>query len=121
MVTNNLGNAMELPYKPKSVFHRMGGKVVEITSIGHRTEKPEDGRSRDYWFFTGSVLWDDAEAQRDHTMIEMGSVCADTPEGHAEINGLADLMMEYLNTHGVWCDKGPHEGWYAHREKRRAA
>jgi len=113
---------MELPFKPAHVLHNHGGKVVEITGIGHKTDKPQSGYSRDYWFFIGRVQWDDTGKIGDSGHIDIGWLCHDSPEGFEEIKGLAALMTDYLNKHGEWCDgKSKHEGWYAHRKERSAA
>ncbi len=111
---------MQLPYKPKAVLHTHGAKVVEVTGMGHKTDKPQDGYSRDYWFFIGRLQWDDTGKIGAEGHIEMGWLCADTEEGRSEINELCGLMNEYLREHGEWCrdGKSKHEGWYAHRKNR---
>lgn len=114
---------MQLPYKPKNVMHRNGGKILEVTEIRIQLEKPTEGNSRDCWYFMGRVQWNDGSGQADKLHpIDMYSLCADDQAGQAEITELGAVMMAYLKEHGVWNDKGPHRGWYAHRtEKRRAA
>jgi hypothetical protein len=114
---------MQLPYKPTNVFHRHGGKITEVTEIRHQTEKPSDGYSRDAWYFMGRVQWDDGSGSDDRLHpIDPPMLCSDTPEGHAEISALGDVMMKYLSGHGEWSKSKPHQGWYAHdRKQRRAA
>ena len=108
---------MQFPYKPQAVFNKMGGQVIEITGVGHKTDRPQMGYSRDYWFYTGSVRWDDnGKISTGH--IEPAALCADTKEGHDEINALSALMMEYLHKNGKWNNEGPHQGWYAHRKAK---
>lgn len=114
---------MKLPYTPANILHRHGGRVLEITGIGHKIDRPQMGYSRDYWFYLGRVAWDDGSGdQKKIRQIEPFSLCASSPEGFAEINAVSDLMMEYLGEHGEWCDsKSKHEGWYAHNRKERLA
>ena len=109
---------MEFPYTPKNVLHAHGGKIVEITGCGHKTDRPQLGYSRDWWFFIGRVQWDDTGKLGERGHIEPGVLCGDT----AEINELLGAMNAYLRKHGEWCDsKSKHEGWYAHRKERIAA
>ena len=113
---------MKLPYKPTSLEHRHGGKILEIVEIKHQADKPRDGHSTDSWYFIGRVQWDDGSGDPTKlSPIDMLCICADSPEGHDEINTLSTLMMDYLNEHGEWCEKGSHKGWYAHRKVRSAA
>jgi len=114
---------MKLPYKPTNVYHRHGGAILEVTSIRHQTDKPRDGRSRDAWYFMGRVKWRDGSGDESKLHpIDAPMMCADTDEGHAEIRGLSELMMEYLREHGDWCGRGSkHEGWYAHRKAKATA
>ncbi len=112
---------MNFPFQPKAVLHRGGGVVVEITGIGHKTDRPQGGYSKDYWFYLGQVRWGDTgKTGEPNRHIEPGSLCADTPEGMNEIRELSDAMMAYLNKHGGW-DVGKNQGWYAHRKERSAA
>lgn len=111
------------PFKPEHLLNKHGGKIVEITGIEHRTERPAGGFSRDYWFFTGSVLWEDTgRVNKGH--IDPGFICWNggsaagltTPSpGQQEWNQISDKMMEYLNKNGVWSSEPPHDGWYANR------
>ena len=111
---------MKLPYTPKAVFNKMGGQIVELTGIKHVLDRPQYGHSRDYWVWLGKVRWDDGKVSTG--TIDCGALCAETKEGHDEINDLSGLMVEYLNKHGQWCDsKSGHEGWYAHRKAKAAA
>lgn len=109
---------MKLPYAPKKVFHKHGGRVLEITAIGHALDKARDGHSRDYWHYFGRVKWNDGTGGQRQLEIAPWALCADCPEGQAEINELSALMNEYLAANGTWSDKGPHRGWYAHRKKK---
>ena len=111
---------MQLPYRPTNVFHRHGGKIVEVVEIRIQKEKPSGGYSRDAWYFMGRVKWNDGSGSDDKLCpIDMPMLCTDTPYGHVEINGLSDLMMAYLNEHGEWRKSKP-QGWYAHRETKTA-
>jgi hypothetical protein len=109
---------MKLPYKPTAVYHRHGGKILEVTEIRHQTEKPSGGYSRDAWYFMGRVRWDGSGTGDKLRPIDMPMLCSDTPEGQDEIRGLSDLMMAYLREHGEWFETNPHKGWYAHRRAR---
>jgi hypothetical protein len=107
---------MQLPYKPLNVLHNHGAKVVEIVSVGHKTDKPQGGYSRDYWFYIGRLQWDDTGKVGDVGNIDPGWLCSDTQEGRQEINDLSKLMMDYLHQNGEWFEDGKHQGWYAHRK-----
>ena len=114
---------MQFPFEPKAVEHKHGGKIVRITGIGHGTEKPRDGMSRDYWHFYGDVRFADAGKVSAGLEIAPWALCQDSEEGRAEIVLLMAAMNEYLAEHGQWCDsKSKHEGWYANERKisRRA-
>ena len=114
---------MQFPYTPKAVFNKMGGRIMEITGVGHKTDKPQDGYSRDYWFYIGRVKWDDTGKTGAEGHIEPGAMCADTQEGFDEINTLSEALMAYLRERGEWfrAGKSKHEGWYAHRKNRVTA
>lgn len=113
---------MQLPYTPKNILHRHGGRVLEITGIQHQKDKPRGGYSRDYWEWRGRVRWEDGSGDTSkETHIDPRCLVTDSPEGHAEINELGGLLMDYLREHGEWFDDGKHKGWYAHRKERSAA
>lgn len=110
---------MQFPFKPTAVFHKHGGRILEVTGIAHQVEKPRNGYSQDAWWFVGRVEWSDGSGSPDKLHpIDAPMLCADTPEGHAEINAMGDLMMAYLREHGEWRDAKP-RGWYAHRPTKR--
>ncbi len=117
---------MQFPFKPQHTFHKHGGKIILITGIGHEVERPQDGYSKDYWFYTGRMKWDDTGRVdvSDHR-IYAHDLCADDKAGHDEINMISEAMMAYLNEHGEWYDSKPHQGWYANvrteRQKRVTA
>lgn len=110
---------MQLPYKPSNVLHNHGGTIVEITGIEHKTDRPQQGYSRDYWFYVGRVRWDD-NGQESAGHIDPGNMCSDTQDGFKEIVALNELMMAYLNANGEWRESGP-QGWYAHRKTKAKA
>jgi hypothetical protein len=122
MLVSIKGGFMQFPYKPKAVDHKHGGHITEITGLGHVTDKPKEGRSRDYWHFFGNVTWRDG-TQSKGIEIAPYALCQDSDEGHAEVIELMEAMNAYLREHGEWCDsKSKHEGWYAHeRAVRRRA
>ncbi|MCW5631918.1 MAG: hypothetical protein KIT17_01145 [Rubrivivax sp.] len=99
---------------PKTLFHRHGGKIVKVHGIAHCQCKPDQGRSRDYWYFECDVLWDDSGTEDTHE-VEPFKLGCDDPPGNAELKALMEAMNAYLLEHGAWYDTGPHEGWYAHR------
>lgn len=110
---------MQLPYKPQSLFHSFGGRILEITKIVVQTERPSGGHSRDFWYFIGKIEWNDGSGKPDTLHpIDMYLLCCDDDTGRAEVRALSDLMMAHLNEHGVWNDKGPHQGWYANRSAK---
>jgi len=110
---------MKLNFKPTAVFNRMGGQIIEITGIGHKTDWPQQGYSRDYWFYIGTVKWDDTgKTSTGH--IEPAALCADSQAGHDEINEISKKMNDYLAAHGTWNETAP-RGWYAHRKEKATA
>ncbi|MEO6588959.1 MAG: hypothetical protein ABIP06_06495 [Pyrinomonadaceae bacterium] len=108
---------MQFPYIPKRIFVR-GGKLVEITGISHTLDRPQDGYSRDYWYYLGRTQWsDNGKTDEKPRHVYPYDLCYDEDaevESKAEINALSKAMMDYLRKHGTWCDgKSKHEGWYA--------
>ena len=106
-----------LPFDPQHILHKHGGRITRIVSIGHETDRPQDGYSRDFWFYNGCVTWGDGSgnpAKVGH--IYPYDLCADGDEGLAEINAISELMMQYLADHGSWDPvvKGKAiNGWFA--------
>ena len=116
---------MEFPYAPAHVHHKAGGKITLITGISHTCDKPEDGRSRDYWYFTGNIEWRDGGKSK-NAQIPPYSVCYSDDAGKPAVDMLMDALNEYLLANGEWFHgKGKHEGWCANNRpqasKRRAA
>lgn len=115
---------MNFPHEPMFTFHKHGGKIIRITGLGHGTDKPAGGRSRDFWHFFGDVQWYDG-TKSEGVEIAPWALCYDSDneaQGRAEIDWLLGAMNEYLAANGDWC--GPetkHQGWYARRPKKEAA
>lgn len=113
---------MKLPVELKHTMHKHGGRIVRITAIGHEANKPQDGYSRDGWWFVGDVDWFDG-TKSDGIEIAPWAACYD--EGNrTEVDALGDLLMEYLLANGDWYGpKSGHQGWYANERpkvRRRA-
>ncbi len=89
--------------KPKHLFHKMGGRIVEIHGVGHRTLEKVP-----YWFFLCDVKWDDTGKTREGIEVLPDRLCADQsiPEATAELDEAMKALNEHLRTHGKWLDKG---------------
>lgn len=111
---------MKFPFQPTAVFNVHGGQVIEVTGVGHRIVRPDGGYSRDYWFYTGTVKWEDT-GKTSEGHIDAGFLCADTVKGQEEIRDMSVAMMEYLNANGVWSAEGKPQGWYANDRKKHKA
>ncbi len=113
---------MEFPVNLKYTYHKHGGNITRITSIGHGEDKPQDGRSRDYWFFVGEVKWNDGTKSKG-IEIAPWAVCYHDEEKKNEVLELMAELNDYLAKHGKWYrgSKSGHEGWYATRSKKRRA
>lgn len=111
---------MKFPFKPTAVYNVHGGQIVEVTGVGHRIERPQGGYSRDYWFYTGTVKWDDT-GKTNEGYIDAGFLCADTQKGMDEIREMSEAMMAYLNANGAWSGEGKPDGWHAHDRKKNKA
>lgn len=111
---------MEFPFSPTTLFHKFGGTITTIHGVGHTTDKPQDGRSRDWWWFDVTVDWKDGKPPSRHE-IEAWKLVAEDPPNNPEFKAVWDAMNEHLGTHGQWCRKAPHEGWYANRTPQRRA
>ena len=110
---------VKLPIELKLTEHRHGGRIVKVHEIRHETAEPQDGCSRDHWYFVCDIEWDDGTASKIAEVAPALLVRSDVdPDASLEeINGLLSLMNEYLRLHGEWFfneDSG-HQGWYAHR------
>ena len=83
MTTTNFNPSI----KPQHVFHRIGGRVVEVVGIKRQ--------GYDSWF-VGRVAWDDGSGDpMSLHPIDAAALCTDTPEGQAEIT----VLLERLRTH----------------------
>lgn len=113
---------MQLPVDLKRTAHKHGGRIIRITSIAHEVNKPNDGLSRDTWWFVGDVDWDDG-TRSDGLEIAPWAVCC-YDDDRSEVLALSELMANYLAERGEWCDReSKHEGWYANdrpKSRRRA-
>ncbi|TFH43362.1 MAG: hypothetical protein E4H01_12155 [Lysobacterales bacterium] len=107
---------MKFPYEPAHINHKAGGKITLITGIGHALDKPQDGRSRDYWYFRGNVNWRDG-TKSVNTEIAPPAVCYSDAAGKPAVDLLMAALNDYLLANGEWC----REGWYAARKVKRAA
>lgn len=103
------------PMTPTTLQHRHGGKIVKVHGVAHCACSPEQGRSRDYWYFDCDVLWDDSSTVDRHE-VEPYKLACDDPPSNTELASLMTAMTSYLHEHGARYDSGPHEGWYAHRK-----
>jgi len=107
---------MELPTKLEHTLHAHGGRVVSIEKMSHSTDPPEDGFSRDTWFFLGDVEWDDG-GKSEELEMHPGVLCFDG-EHHEEVLELSEMISKYLVDHGTWdhesVDHKP-RGWNANR------
>jgi len=106
--------AMTLPIELRYTYHKYGGRIIRITRIGHTCDKPEDGRSRDYWYFIGDVNWSDG-TMSDNIEIPPYALCYEDEQHRDEVLALSELMSDYLLKHGDWYrdEKCKHQGWYA--------
>lgn len=103
------------PMTLTSISHRYGGTIAKVHGIRHRECRPAEGRSRDYGFFECDVQWNDGHLGTD-VEVEPFKLCCDDPPNNAEMRALNEAMNAYLREHGVWCEAGEHQGWYAHRK-----
>ena len=109
----------ETPFRPEHLTTRFGGKVVEVTGCGHTVERPEAGYSRDDWYMTTLVKYEDGPdsgVRNLHPSQILYEGDHDGP-GHAEVCELSRAMTEYLAMHGSFRDSSP-RGWNATRPSR---
>lgn len=105
---------MKLPYIPTALFHKWGGEILKIHRIGHHLDEPEDGRSRDYWFYVCDVKWSDGSGRSDQCELPPQLLCYGNDEGFEEVKALSDELHRYLCEHGDW-DVNGLKGWSARR------
>lgn len=104
---------ISLPYKPAALFHRHGGKIIEVLGIDHVCAAPRDGYSRDRWFYRCRVEWDDGSHKHGTTYeVEPVLMVYENDEGRREVCALDELLSAYLNQHGEWREVKP-KGWRA--------
>ena len=105
---------MKFPIQLQHTHHKHGGRITRITSIEHVTDKPANGRSRDYWFFRGDVAWSDGSNSKG---IEIAPYALCSNVNDQEVLDLSKALNDYLLEHGTWHQKGKHQGWYATNRK----
>jgi hypothetical protein len=103
---------MELPVDLSNTFHKFGGKITRIESIHHEKNKPEDGFSRDHWWFVGDVDWTEGDKTEGYEIAPY-HLCHGEVRG--EVDALLELLSNYLCEHGTWNYDGDPRGWTAHR------
>ncbi len=108
---------MDFPIELKSTSHHSGGQILRITAISHDTYSPDEGRSRDEWFFIGDVKWNRTGVVTEGLRISPISLMYD--EDRSEIDALLAALNEYLAANGRWCGpKTKHQGWFAKKRTR---
>lgn len=115
---------MKLDMELRNTFHKSGGRITSVERIGHTCDRPENGRSRDSWYFVGNVEWRDGTKSKG-IEIPPYSVCYHDEAGKPEIDDLMAFLNDYLLINGEWSCEGKHAGWYANvrpetKIKRRA-
>jgi hypothetical protein len=108
---------MEFPVHLSTIGHHHGGKITCIYGCSHAIDKPQDGHSRDHWFFIADVQWSDG-TKSEKTEVPPYALCCDDLGKNPEIDGLMSAMNEYLSANGEWFDTGKHQGWYANRKTK---
>lgn len=90
--------------------HRNGGRILSLSRIEHVTE-----RGNTYWFFVGTVHWDDQKEGESTREFEISPVhlSYEDAQGETEANSAFNALSAYLLEHGDWQPKG---GWIP-REK----
>lgn len=112
--------SLTFPYTPTApLFHRFGGRILEVVGIGRTLGRMVEGRSGDSWHYLARVQWDDGSGDPREVMeVEPFKVCADSDAGIDECNALARTLTDYLNERGEWLSDG--RGWRAHRTAKGA-
>lgn len=103
----------------KYLRHRHGGRVIDISAIGHNTYKGVAS-----WFFVGHVKWQDG-TESPRCEIEPSALCciaADGEPGLIECEAFHSGLNDYLREHGRWHDMkahrdGRHYSWTPHQPK----
>ena len=115
--------SMHLPADGLNLRHAFGGDIVRIDRVAHECLKPKYGRSRDGWFFVGTVRWDHGGEITENVQIAPCAVRYGDDQ-RAQGDALMDALNDYLLAHGTWCDHGSgHDGWFANERpaEERAA
>lgn len=96
--------------KTKALMHRHGGRINEITGIGHETDASE---GRAYYYFTGNVEWLDGSKSEAHH-IEPFLIVLDEEqigESEREYIRISDALADYLREKGEWQKRGDYRTW----------
>jgi hypothetical protein len=112
---------MQFPYTPTTCLqHKWGGIIKVVHGIQHQACKARDGRSLDGWWYDCDVLWHDT-GKTSRSPVDPYKLAAQDGGKNPDIQALSVALEAYLREHGEWFDKGPHEGWYAHRKAKATA
>jgi hypothetical protein len=102
------------PYTPKRLFHKWGGEILCIHRVEHDIDKPDGGRSRDYWYYVCDVQWSDGSGRSVQCEVSPQLICYADDAGFEEVRALGDELLKYLSANGDW-DVGGLKGWSAAR------
>lgn len=87
--------------KIETLEHRHGGRILSLDSIKHERNGLR-GRLAGYcWYFMGTIQWSDG-SRSDAATIPPTMLCADKPEGNAELGHALHCLNQYLATRGAW-------------------
>jgi hypothetical protein len=104
---------MELPTNLIHTLHKHRGRITRIDSIHHSVDPPENGYSRDTWFFLGDVEWSDG-GKSELIQIHPSLLCYDK-DHREEVFELSEMMAKYLAENGTWDHEKRPRGWNANR------
>jgi hypothetical protein len=93
--------------KIEHLQHKHGGRITELTAIGHDTE---DGNA--FWFYRGNVDWPDGGKSVD-LEIAPWAVCYDHDDKAAdtEYDKVSEALATYLREQGAWTAKDLRPMW----------
>ena len=83
--------------KTKFLEHKFGGRITEISAIGHETL---EGVAE--WFYIGRVEWSDGSISKTAHISPAHLCCEDTPEAKQEYRFVTSAMSDYLAECGTW-------------------
>jgi hypothetical protein len=91
----------------KYLEHKHGGRITEISAVGHDTYKKVAE-----WFYIGTVKWSDGTQSAD-LRIAPWAVCYDhaNPEARFEYDHMSDVLNEHLREKGKWHERTPRGNW----------